>query len=130
MAISAIAILDTSPHSISYLVTEDGNAVDVVAHDVPADLATGPLATLLGAAIVVANQAAARTLVEANCDFSIHHRASTSAGATAGPTPFVDPNIAGGAAGNFRLDFSSNKAADADTAVYVARLTIRHSITN
>ena len=128
MAISAIAILEVTPHSISYLVTEDGNAVDVVARDVPADLVTGPLATLLGSLITVANQAAARTLVEANCDFMIHHRASTSAGATSGPTAFVDPNIAGGAAGNFRLDFSSNKAANADTATYVARISLRHSI--
>ena len=99
-----------------------------MARDVPTDLAAGPLNVLLNSAVAVANQAAARNLIYQNCDVEIHRQASTSAGATAGPIPTMDPNIAGGAAGNFRLDFSSNKAANADTAIYIVRVSIRHSI--
>lgn len=126
MAISDITVLDSTPHSVLYQVTEDGNAVDVVPADVPADAATGPLADAL--AQQFADQAAARTYANENLDIVAYHRAAVPAGATGGPIPLVDFDISGAAPGNFEMNLTSVKAANGDTAVYHVRITLRHSI--
>lgn len=126
MAISAIAVLEATPHCVEYLVTEDGNAVDIVAADVPGDAATGPLATLL--APQLANTAAAVALANANLDIMVYNRANVPAGATAGAALLVTFDISGAVLGNFEMNFTSAKAANGDTAVYVVRISLRHTL--
>ncbi len=127
MAIApAPVLLEATAHSVAFTVVEDGNAVDVVQIDVPAVAATGPLADAIAG--IFANQAAALAFVRTQCDIVVYREAGTQAGATAGAMATVIANISGGAAGNFRLDVASEKAANADTATYFVRLALRHSI--
>ena len=127
MAIT-VAVLDTAPHSVLYEITEDGTAAATVQQDVPGDLAAGPLADLIGSAVTFADQAAAQAAIEEQVDMTVHLVSATPVGATGAPTLALDPNISGAAAGNFRLDLISVKAANGDVAVYQLRMSYRHSI--
>lgn len=123
----ATALVEATAHSIAFTFTEDGNAVDTIQVDIPAILVAGPLNDLLNPAAAVANQAAARVLIDQNCDITIYPRTSVPNGATAGAQVLCDPNINGGAAGNFALDMTGVKAANADVALFQCRIALRHS---
>lgn len=115
------AILDTTPHSITYSLTEDGNAAAELAIDVGTDCEAGPLKTLLATA--VADQAAARVLIEDNVDVIVHQRTGLAT---------LPQNLALDYDDNatvFEMNALSHKANNTDTAVWIVKLVYRHSLT-
>ena len=126
MAVTS-ALLTATAHSLRYRLTEAGTAANTLAIDAPGDVVAGPLSDLINAAAAVANQAAARALLD-QLDIKIYNQLATSAGATGKPSHSVDADINGGAQGNFEFNVTGQKAADADTATAILVVTLPHSI--
>ena len=114
------AIANTTPHSITYVLTEAGTAAAELAVNVIADCAAGPLKTLLSTA--VADAAAAQALIEDNVDVMLHRR-SVSAGDSADLSIDFDD-----AATVFEMNLLTRKGGDTDEAVFVLTLKYRHSL--
>lgn len=113
-------ILNTTPHSITYLLSEAGTAAAELAIDVGADCAAGPLKTLL--ATPVADAAAARVLINENVDVMTYKRAGSVGDNCDIALDFDD------AATVFEMNALAVKGADADTADVVVTLKFRHSL--
>lgn len=134
---ATVTIADRAPNSILYRIEEDGTAADLQSRDVAADLiapigagVAGPPQP--GSAILdavsptggFADQAAAQGAFYANFDLD------TYTPTAAAPTSMQgDANVSAPAVdGNFRLELTAVKTADADVNIYHVRLSLRHSV--
>ncbi|MCW8134719.1 MAG: hypothetical protein KIT75_03500 [Planctomycetota bacterium] len=112
--------LDETRHSITYLFTEAGDAVGELAVNVIADLAAGPLKTLLQTP--VADAAAARALVYENIDVIVSQRAGSAGDSCHLCLDFDDATTV------FEMNAICAKGGDTDTGEFVVTLRLRHSL--
>ena len=125
---AVLAILGTpTANSITYSVTEDGNAVGTVTRTILSDLVAGGLLdTLTGGALGHADQAAAQLVFQTQCLVEVYHQESN---VTVPSTLEVNANVnAPAAANNFRLEVGALKTTATDTSVHILRISNRHTI--
>lgn len=114
-------IVKTTPHSILYLLEEAGTTAAELAIAVATDCAAGPLKTLLQTA--VADQAAARTLIEDNCTISVFQRAGSTGDSVHMALDFDDNSTV------FEMNAIAVKGADGDTGDFYVKIKFDHSLT-
>ena len=120
----------TTPYASLLNIDEAGTAAAAENVNVPALLAAAGLTAtnsplFAGINVAFADQAAARTYLNANIDLIEYF---TAASVSTSETTY-DANIVGGVvAGNFRLVVTTVKAANGDTYTKKCRLALRHSI--
>lgn len=115
-----ITVLDTTEHSLTLLLTEAGTTAAENARDIIDDCEDGALKTLLQTA--VADAAAAEALIEDNCTVTVRQRAGSTGDPTGMAISFDD------AATVIEMNCLAVKINDADTAVWVVKIQLEHSL--